>query len=325
MALVDKEETNKIEYPGLRNQLNESYDALVSGFGILNSSVNRQRILKDEDFGFIMLASLERKEGDQYFKADILTQSFIQKQEVFHTENPAEALAKSLNDKGIVDIDFIAAAIGQTEDEAIRTLGNHIYLNPANNTWETSDKFLSGNVVIKLSIAKEVLRKAPGNVQLQRSVEALEKIQPEKIPFELLDFNLGERWIPQDFYNRFATHLFELDTTVNYFPSVDTFKVKPDGSNAKINQEYAVSTKNGRTSYGNTLLEHALENTTPFYTYEVDLGNKTIRVPDNDAIQLAHQKIESIRNNFTDWLRELPNADKKIWKNSITIHSIVMY
>jgi len=72
-----------------------------------------------------------------------------------------------------------------------------------------------------------------------------------------------------------------------------------------------VTTKSGKTSYGNTLLEHALENTTPFYTYEVDLGNKTIRVPDNDAIQLAHQKIESIRNKFTEWLKELPDADKK--------------
>lgn len=59
------------------------------------------------------------------------------------------------------------------------------------------------------------------------------------------------------------------------------------------------------------LLEHALENSTPFYTYEVDLGEKIIRVPDNEAIQLAHQKIESIRNGFIDWLKELPDADKK--------------
>jgi N12 class adenine-specific DNA methylase len=310
LALANKEETERIEFPGLRNRLNESYDALVTGFGILNTAINRQRILKDEAFGFIVLASLERKEGDQYFKADILTQSLIQKQEAFYTDNPAEALAKSLNDKGFVDIDFIAAAIGSTENETIQALGNHIYLNPANKTWETSDRFLSGNVIIKLGIAKEEAEKAPANIQLQRSLEALEKIQPEKIPFELLDFNLGERWIPQDYYNQFATHLFELNTNVTYFPSVDTFKVKPDGGNAKINQEYAITTKSGKMTYGNTLLEHALENTTPFYTYEINLGDKTIRVPDNDAIQLAHQKIESVRNNFTSWLRELPRQDK---------------
>ena len=307
LLLADKESNENVEYPELRKHLNESYDALVKGYGILNSLSNRQKILKDEAFGFIVLASLERKEGDQYFKADVLTQSLAQKQEAYHTDNPVEALAKSLNDKGFVDLNFISAAIGFNEHETIRSLGNHIYLNPANNEWETSDKFLSGNVVSKLNIAKANLSDDP---KVQRSIEALEKILPEKIPFALLDFNLGERWIPNEYYNRFASHLFELNTTVSYFPSADNFKVKPDGSNAKINQEYAVTTKAGNTSYGHSLLEHALVNTTPFYTYKVEQGDKTIRVPDNEAIQLAHQKIDSIRNHFTQWLQELPQPDK---------------
>ncbi len=311
LELTDKESKQEMEYSPLREHLNEAYDQLVSGYGLLNSSVNRQRILKDEVFGSIILASLEREEGQQFVKADILTQSLTQKQEAFHTDNPVEALARSLNDKGRVDIEFIAAATEQTEAETIQSLGNHIYLNPVNNRWETADQFLSGNVVSKLSIALERLSERADDAQLQRSKDALEKIQPEKIPFELLDFNLGERWIPQDYYNRFATHLFELDTEVNYFSSVDSFKVKPHGSNAKVNQEYAVTTKSGRTTYGYTLLEHALENTTPFYTYELEIGDKKIRVPDNDAIQLAHQKIESIRNGFGTWLKELPQQDKK--------------
>ncbi|MEO7045331.1 MAG: N-6 DNA methylase, partial [Ferruginibacter sp.] len=311
LALAAKEEREKIEFPALRKQLNESYDALVKGYGMLNAAPNPHRILKDEAFGFMILASLERKEGNQYFKADILTQSLLQRKEAFHTDSHAEALARSLNDKGVVDIEFIAATTGNTEQEAIRALGNHIYLNPASNTWETADQFLSGNVVSKLNVAKDAAEKAPDTIQLQRSKEALEKMQPEKIPFALLDFNLGERWIPLEYYNRFASHFFDLETEVNYFPSVDNFKIKINGSNAKVNQEYAVTTKSGKTTYGNTLLEHALENTTPFYTYEVKQGDKTIRVPDNDAIQLAHQKIESIRNRFTEWLQELPGDDKK--------------
>ena len=311
LMLSDKEVNENIEYPELRKQLNESYDAMVKAFGILNSTANRQRINKDEAFGTIVLASLERKEDDQYFKADILTKSLIQKQVAFHTDNLVEALAKSLNDKGFVDIEFIAAATNNTKGDTIQGLGNHIYLNPADHSWQTADQLLSGNVVNKLAIALERVKQSPENVQLQRSLEALEKVQPEKIPFELLDFNLGERWIPQNYYNRFATHLFEINTEVNYFPSLDTFKVKTFSNNAKTNQEYAVTTKSGKTTYGNTLLEHALENTTPFYTFEVDLGEKTIRLPDNDAIQMAHQKIESIRNNFIEWLKELPDDDKK--------------
>ncbi|MEO7049234.1 MAG: helicase-related protein, partial [Ferruginibacter sp.] len=315
LSLVDKEIVENVEHPLIRNQLNESYDALIKGYGILNSGINHQRILKDEAFGFLILASLERKEGEQFIKADILTQSLIQKKEAYHTDNPVEALARSLNDKGVVDIVFISVATGMTESDTIQELRNHIYLNPAKKQWETSDQLLSGNVVIKLSIAKAEVEKNPNNIHFQRSLEALEKIQPEKIPFELLDFNLGERWIPPDYYNRFAKDLFELTTEINYFSSLDSFKVKTEGSNAKTNQEYAVTTKTGNTTYGNTLLEHALENTTPFYTYPVDVGDKIIRVPDNDAIQLAHQKIESIRNHFTEWLKALPDADKKDLEN----------
>ena len=150
--------------------------------------------------------------------------------------------------KALLILSLLLLLLIAQKPDTIQALGNHIYLNPANNEWETADQFLSGNVVIKLSIAKEEAEKAPDNIQLQRSLEALEKIQPEKIPFELLDFNLGERWIPQDYYNRFATHLFELNTAVNYFPSLDTFKVKTSSSNAKTNQEYAVTTKSGKTT-----------------------------------------------------------------------------
>ncbi|MBK8088818.1 MAG: DEAD/DEAH box helicase family protein [Chitinophagaceae bacterium] len=310
LLLADKELTEKIDFPELRKELNESYDALTRGYGLLNSNTNKQRILKDEAFGLTILASLERKEGEQFVKADILTQSLVQKQEAFHTSNTLEALAKSLNDKGKVDIEFIAVATDSTEEEAITTLGNHIYLNPATLNWETADQLLSGNVVSRWRIAAEVADKNPDNAQLLRSLQALEKVQPEKIPFELLDFNLGERWIPLEYYNRFASHLFEVNAEVSYFASVDTFKVKVSSSNAKIDQEYSVQPKDGRRMFGDKLLEHALENTTPFFSYEVDLGDKTIRVPDNDAIQLGHQKVEAIRNSFVEWLKELPEAEK---------------
>lgn len=111
-------------------------------------------------------------------KADILTQSLVQKQESFHTDNPVEALARSLNDKGFVDMEFITAATRLTEPDAIQALGNHIYLNPANERWETDDQLLSGNVIIKLSSAKDYVDQHPENVQFRKSLEALEKIQP---------------------------------------------------------------------------------------------------------------------------------------------------
>lgn len=311
LELSEKELSGIVISETERSGLNETYQLFISQYGILNIPENRRRVLEDTAFGMTLLSSLERREGERFVQADILTSSMIQHKERFTTEDPVEALAHSLNDTGKVDLAFIGAAMGLDEKETINRLGIHIYLNPATRAWETADQYLSGNVVEKLRQAEQAIEIQPENAQYQRSLEAIGKVQPERIPFELLDFNLGERWIPTRYYEDFARQLFELPTEITYFPSLDSFKVST-GHNTKVNREYAVTPKNGRTTYGYTLLENALENTTPFFTYEVSIGEgKTIRVPDNEAIQLAHQKIEQMRNGFIDWLRALPDSDKK--------------
>ncbi|UCS95212.1 DNA methylase [Echinicola marina] len=315
LEVSEKETAGTLVTPADREQLNNRYDQFISRYGQLNSSDNRSRILEDTAFGLAILSSLERREGERFVKADILSHSIQQVKERFITDDPIEALAHSLNDTGKVDIGFISAAMGLEEPETIARLGDHIYLNPVSNHWETADQFLSGNVVEKLRQAKQQAESQSDHPQVQRSLSALEKVQPERIPFELLDFNLGERWIPLSYYERFAAELFEQHTDINYFPSLDAFKVTT-GMNTKVAREFAVTPKSGRTTYGYTLLEHALENTTPFFTYEVSVGDgKSIRVPDNEAIQLAHQKIDQIRNGFIDWLKELPDTDKKHIEN----------
>lgn len=299
------------QHEASRSSLRDTYVSFVDRYGFLNHPSNRSLILEDSPFGLMILSSLERREAEHFVQADVLRAALEHHQSHFTTDDPSEALARCLNDKGKVDISFMEAATGLSSDEVIQALSHHILLNPETGAWETRDQYLSGNVVAKLVIAQRAASGAPENELLSRSLDELLKVQPEKIPFELLDFNLGERWIPTDFYSRFATQLFELDTNVSYYPSLDTFKVTTKGTNPKVAQEYAIRPKSGRQTPGGTILEHALENTTPFYTYEVESGDKTIRVPDNEAIQLAHQKIESIRARFVDWLTELPATDKQ--------------
>jgi len=304
---VEGEDVSETE----RNELNAYYDNFVNRFGQLNGQANRRLVLEDQAFGMTMLSSLERREDERFVKADVLTGSLKQGKERFETEDPMEALAHSLNDLGRVDMEFIQAAMGIDEHEAISRLGDRIYLDPTSGNWETADQYLSGNVVAKLEQAKMKAEGFPENQHYRRSLEAIQEIQPERVPFGLLDFNLGERWIPEEYYRRFATDLFDKETSVNYFPSLDTFKVTT-GHNTKIDREYAIQPKNGRTTYGYTILEYALENTVPFFTYEVSDGNgKTVRVPDNEAIQLAHQKIEQIRSRFISWLGDLPVEDRQ--------------
>src|SRR5690606_31732536 len=123
------------------------------------------------------------------------------------------------------DIAFISSAMGVSPNEAVELLGDRILLNPDGDSWETADLYLSGNVVEKMAKAEAAIARSAGNLQYQRSYDAIVAIQPERIPFELLDFNMGERWIPQKYYSRFGTEFFDSDTKVRYFPSLDSFKV----------------------------------------------------------------------------------------------------
>src|SRR5690606_927535 len=118
-----------------REQLKNAYENFVTKYGLLNSPDNRRRILEDTAFGIITLSSLERREGERFVKADILTGSVHQVKERFVTDDPIEALAHSLNDTGKVDLGFISAAMDMEEEEVITRLGNHVYLNPASNEW----------------------------------------------------------------------------------------------------------------------------------------------------------------------------------------------
>ena len=312
LELSENETEHKIQFPELRQSLNVYYEGFVAKYGELNKNSNRNRIFNDAALGFKILSSLEIKEQDKFVRSDIFYGPLFQQKELLKTDNPSEALARCLNDLGRVDLSMITQATGLTEDEAILQLDKQILLNPKTLAWETTDNYLSGNVVEKLKIAETAGEAEPENLQFARSLAAIRRVQPEKIPFEFLDFNLGERWVPVEFYQRFASDLFKLDTKVNFFGSIDTYKVSyAKKGNTVTNEEFSVSPKESPKVTGRGLLEYALLNTNPHFTYEVDMGDKTVRVPDTETIQTAHRKIDNIRARYLLWLLELPNEDKQ--------------
>ncbi|RKR80619.1 SNF2 domain-containing protein [Mucilaginibacter gracilis] len=311
LALSALESETLQEQPVQREHLNQAYEELHGRFGELNKTNNRARVLADAAFGFLLLSSLERKENEQWIKADIFNGPVFPQQTELKTDDPAEALARCLNDKGGVDLLYIMQATGLGESEVIRGLNQHILLNPATLQWETTDAYLSGNVVEKLRVAEAIVKENPDDLQLARSLANITRVQPEPIPFELLDFNLGERWIPIDYYERFASDLFGSKTQIEYFNSLDTFKVNYRYATAAMLAEYTIAPKLGNKMYPNSLLEHALENTSPYFSYKIGDGEDAVRVPDNDAIQLAHQKVESMRARFLEWLKERPDSEKQ--------------
>jgi len=307
LQLSTAENETRQPHQAERIALNSVYDMFRAEFGELNKVYNRSRILNDPAYGFVIISSLERKENETWIKSDIFNGPVYPQQEVLLTDDPAEALARCLNDKGKVNINYISGITNLTEYEVIQRLEKQILLDARNNEWVTTGAWLSGNVVEKLKIAKQKAKERPEDLQIARSLRAIQRVQPEQIPFELLDFNLGERWLPTAYYQEFATSLFGLATKVEYFSSADTFKVSYNFGNAITDEEFAVMPRSGIKMKAHSLLEHALENTSPHFTYAID----EVRYPDNEAIQLAHEKIEKIRAAYVDWLRDLPDGEKQ--------------
>src|SRR5207253_1358263 len=92
---------------------------------------------------------------------------------VTHVKSAEEGLLVSLNQRGTVDLPFIAALYGKPEEQVIAELGELIFLDPASKTWQTADYYLSGNVRAKLAA---VLSAGPA---FARNAEALRQVQPE--------------------------------------------------------------------------------------------------------------------------------------------------
>ena len=222
----------------------------------------------------------------------------------------------SLNKYGRVELDYMANLVSMTEDELTKSLEGKIYYNPLTWHYEVKDRFVSGNVIqnaedIELWISKqkewaedyqEVYTPDP---RVEASLEALKASFPERIQFDDLDFNFGERWIPTGMFSAYMTQLYGTDIRIGYSESMDEFSVNCSEKNMKITEEFCVRGYY-RTYDGINLLKHALNNTCPDMMKCIgqDENGNDIKVRDAEGIQLANAKIDEIRNGFSDWLEE---------------------
>ncbi len=310
----------------LREHLNQYYDEFVEKYGNLNEKQNVKFILMDAN-GRDALA-LERGEKGQFIKADIFDHpvSFSQ-DEVTSVTMPQEALVASLNKYGEVNMEYMADLlgidktagdiVGQYEWDLLEALEGHIYYNPIVEKYEIADRFIAGNVVVKAENIKAWIENQerrienfPGYdgiepyIELSKdSLKALEEARPRRIEFDELDFNFGERWIPTGIYSAYMSHLYETEIKIAYSSSMDEYSATNSRGNMKIWEEFCVRGYY-RTYDGISLLKHALHNTVPDIKKSIgkDEDGHDIKVPDNEAIQLANAKIDEIRNGFSEWL-----------------------
>ena len=300
---AERQEANDM----LRRHLNTYYDEFVMRYGCLNARQNVKLLMMDTS-GRNMLA-LERSEGGTMVKADIFDRpvSFSQETAVA-AESPEEALSASLNLYGGVNLPYMESICDMPQADMLEALKGRVFYNPLAEGYEIADRFIAGNVVQKAADVEEWISGHGEHgmlPQARESLEALKEAMPEQIPFEELDFNFGERWIPTGVYAAYMSRLFDTDVRISYSESLDEYSVACSHRTMKITDEFLV--KGYYRHYdGMHLLKHALHNTCPDMMKKVgeDENGNDIKARDSEGIQLANAKIDEIRNGFTEWLEE---------------------
>jgi len=308
--LLYHDETSALhENAGLRQSLNELYDHFTSRYGHLNDRKNLDLIKMDT--GSHEVLALERAIDGKLVKADIFSQPVsFNPNRITHADTSLEALSASLNKFGEVNMDYMLSLLEEkSAEEMLHELNGKVYFNPLVNNYETTDRFIAGNVVEKAEAIESHLQNNPDHPQAYEAAESLKALQeaiPRPITFEELDFNFGERWIPSRIYSEYASYLFDTNTNVHYSGTRDEFSVNAKYQNANIYDKFCVRGE-FRKYDGFSLMKHALHNTTPDITKSVEAldsdGNpKKEKVRDGEKIQLANSKIDEIRSGFSDWL-----------------------
>ena len=301
-------ETNRREEnPQWREYLNTCYDEFVMRYGNLNAKQNVKLVMMDAAGRDIL--SLERAENGKFVKADIFERPVSFSVETYaNIGSPEEALSASLNKFGTVNLDYMRAITDGTEEELLKALQGRIFYNPLVTGYEIKDRFVAGNVIEKAERIEAWMGDNPDSERMpevKQALDALKDAEPERIAFEDLDFNFGERWIPTGVYSAYMSHLFGTDVKIAYSASLDEFSVACGYRTMKITDEFLV--KGYYRNYdGMHLLKHALHNTCPDMMKAVgkDEHGNDIKVRDSEGIQLANAKIDEIRNGFSEWLEE---------------------
>ena len=131
------------------------YDAFSAEYGIINGKANGRAF--EGDSSYYLLCSLEILDEDRKLKrkADIFSKRTIRRRKpVTQVDTASEALAVSIGERAKVDLPFMARLTGKAEDEIVADLQGVIFLDPLEQTWQTADEYLSGNVRAKLRVAQ---------------------------------------------------------------------------------------------------------------------------------------------------------------------------
>ena len=205
-------------------KLNEVYDHFVSKHGHFNEKANRKILSEDNKYPLLM--SLEKETEDGYEKQPIFFKATVRPISMVTSVNSfREAVQFSMTKKRKIDFEYIQSIYpNHTIKDMLEEGKDFLYVNPSKiekiflppeeqlDAWEIKEEFLTGNVKAKYDFAKarENLYRHPDLTrEVQKSIDALQTSQPERLLAGEIQFQIGSPWIPKEFYNKFMHDIFE--------------------------------------------------------------------------------------------------------------------
>ncbi|MDP2119567.1 MAG: DEAD/DEAH box helicase family protein [Hoeflea sp.] len=218
----------------------------------------------------------------------------------------ADALAVVLNERGRVDIDHIAELLHRDAQVVIGELGDAIFRDPVDGSWQTSDAYLSGPVRTRLAAAEAAAELDP---IFQRNVAALRDVQPADLRPSDITARLGAPWIPASDVVAFVHETMGVDIRIHHMPELGSWTVE-----ARQLGYTAVGTSQWGTSrrHAGELLGDALNSRVPqiFDTIkDLDGDRRVLNVVDTEA---ARDKLQRLKEAFQDWVWTDPDRTDRL-------------
>lgn len=220
--------------------------------------------------------------------------------------NAADALAVVLNERGHVDLDHIAELLHLDSSTVIAELGDEVFRDPADGSWQTADAYLSGTVRTKLAAAQAA---AELDTAYERNVRALQDVQPADLRPSDITARLGAPWIPATDVVAFVKETMEADIRIHHMPELGSWTVEARqlGYSAAGTSEWGTSRR-----HAGELLADALNSRVPqiFDVFkDADGERRVLNVVDTEA---ARDKLQRIKQAFQDWVWTDPDRTDRL-------------
>lgn len=316
LAYQTENESDKGLKP-LLDKLNKAYDDFVATYGHFNKNTQLAFLRRDVDypnvFSLETYEDVSDKEGghtEHFGKSDIFSKRVVEKAKEPKPHNVKDAIITSMYQNGRVDVEYIANALGKSEDEVKDEIINSGlgFENPITRQIEVSYQYKSGNV-------REKLRQALDNNEDGRynaNIKALESVIPMNIPAHLINFTFGSSWIDPKLYEDYVKE--RTNVNVKFTSAGGTwFMDAPDYINEEKDNSFGVkSLLFNKIIPGHQLIEAAIQNKSIIVSRTYKENGKDVRETDRDATQACSNKIDEIRQDFQDWARGKMQQDEQL-------------